>query len=118
MFAKIVVVPGSDDPEQAVMRRVRQVAAESAEIEVFDVAYEPLLESYLGNKAVYEPLRRRVVDERRARAESLAHALGTGGRKASGRALWDHPRHRVIADEVRSTHADLLVTAPQHGPGP
>jgi universal stress protein E len=116
MFARIVVVPGSDDPEQAVMRRVRQVAAESAEIEVFDVAYEPLLESYLGNKAVYEPLRRRVVDERRERAESLARGLGTARRKVSGRAVWDHPRHRVIADEVRTTHADLLVAAPEHGP--
>ncbi len=116
MFAKIIVVPGSEDPDQPVMRRVRQVAGDTAGIEVFDVAYEPLLESYLGDKAIYEPLRRRVLDERRERAEFLAGRLGAAGRSVSGRAVWDHPWHRVVADEVRSTQADLLVASPQHGP--
>lgn len=116
MFAKILVLPGSDDPDQAVLRRVRQCAGQSSEVEVFDVAYEPLLESYLGHKDVYESLRGRVLDERRERVESLARQLVGVARKASGRAVWDHPRHRVVADEVRSSRSDLLVAAPQHGP--
>ena len=115
MFAKILAVPGSEDPEQPVLRRVRQCAGKSAEIEIFDVAYEPLLEAYLGHKDVYEPLRRRVVDERCERAESLARGLTAAGCKASGRAVWDHPWHRVVADEARAFHADLVVAAPQHG---
>ncbi|HLF11842.1 MAG TPA: universal stress protein, partial [Gammaproteobacteria bacterium] len=44
--------------------------------------------------------------------QALAKVFADAGSKASANAVWDHPLDRVIAREVRSQHADLVVTAP------
>ena len=112
MFKKLLLIPNADDPNQPAVRRALQCMNPATEIEVFDSVYEPMLEGYLGNKEIYEPLRSRVLRERLERAQTLARVFADAGYEASAHALWDHPLDRAIADEVRSKHADLVVTAP------
>jgi universal stress protein E len=75
-----------------------------------------MLDGYAGNTAIYEPLRARVVDERRGRMEALAAALNARGFAVTAETVWDHPFAEAVAKQVRSLEADLVVTAPP-GPG-
>src|SRR5688572_16846580 len=58
MLNRILVLADGDDPRQPSLRRAVECVAEGGEIEILAVVYEPMLEGYLGNKAIYEPLRR------------------------------------------------------------
>jgi len=75
MFDKVLVLADGDDPRQPALRRALECVTDGGEIEILAIVYEPMLEGYLGNKAIYEPLRRRVLDERRERAAALARAV-------------------------------------------
>jgi len=109
MFDKVLVVVGSDDPQLLALRRALQCVAAGGAIEVLDVVYEPLLEGYLGNKAIYEPLRSRVVRERQERVDALARAATGSHASVSGKALWAHPLHRVVAEHVAAHRVGLVV---------
>jgi universal stress protein E len=115
MLERILVIPNAEDPSQPAMRRAAQCAAATTEIEVFDVVYEPLLEGYLGNREIYEPLRARVLRERLERAQKLAKTFADSGLRSSANAVWSHPLDRVVAEEVRARQVGLVVAAPLHG---
>jgi universal stress protein E len=112
MFDKVLVLADGDDPRQPALRRAIDCVAEGGEIEIFGVVYEPMLEGYLGNKEIYEPLRRRVLDERRERVRALARAVESEGVRASAKAVWSHPMHAAVAAEVDAGDVDLVVAAP------
>jgi universal stress protein E len=112
MLKKLLVLADGDDPRQPALRRALECVAEGGEIEVFAIVYEPMLDGYLGNKEIYEPLRRRVLDERRQRAAALARAVESEGVRASSKAVWSHPMHAAVATEVDASGADLVIAAP------
>lgn len=112
MFKRVLVLTDGDDPRQPALRRAVECIAEGGEIEIFAIVYEPLLEGYLGNKQIYEPLRRRVLDERRERAAALAHAVESEGVRSSSKVVWSHPMHAAVAAEVEASDVDLVVAAP------
>ena len=117
MLRKILVLPAGPDPNQPAMLRAASCAERITELAVLDIAYEPMLEGYMGNTAIYEPLRARVLAEWRERAVALAKSLEAKGFEASGKAVWDHPREEAVAKFVRSEQVDLVVTAPLAGAG-
>jgi len=112
MFSKVLVIADGDDPNQPALRRSMQCVGEAGEIDVFTAVYEPALEGYLGNKEIYEPLRSRVVRERRERVAALARAAESWGVKAVSNAVWAHPLGRAVADEVAAKRVDLVVARP------
>lgn len=112
MFRKVLVLTNGDDARQPALRRALECVADGGEIEILAVVYEPLLEGYLGNKEIYDPLRRRVLDERRERAASLARAVESEGVRSSAKAVWSHPLHAAVAAEVAASRVDLVVAAP------
>lgn len=116
MFNRILLIPGRGGTESAAVRRAQALAESfTAEIQVFDPVYEPLLEGYYGHNEIYEPLRRRLVEERRETAERIAEALGKGGRRASADAVWDHPIEQAIARRANARDVDVIVTEPLAG---
>jgi universal stress protein E len=112
MFRTVLVLPAGTDAQQPALRRARSCVAEGGEIIVFEAVYEPMLEGYLGNKAIYEPLRQRVVKERQTAMDELARSVAGPGVKAAGRAVWGHPLQTAVADEVRARAVDLVVATP------
>jgi nucleotide-binding universal stress UspA family protein len=112
MFNRVLVLADGDDPNQPALRRALLCVDDAGEVEVFSVAYEPMLEGYLGNKEIYEPLRARVLRERRDRVSALARAAESWGVKASGNAVWAHPLPQAVADEVVARRIELVVAAP------
>ncbi|HEY9182496.1 MAG TPA: universal stress protein, partial [Gammaproteobacteria bacterium] len=91
MFTKVLVLCDGNDPDQPAVRRALTCVAEDGEIEILAVVYEPMLEGYLGNHEIYEPLRQRVIAERREAAAALARAVESQGVKSFARAVWSHP---------------------------
>ena len=112
MFEKVLVLTDGDDARQPALRRAVECVADGGEIEILSIVYEPMLEGYLGNREIYEPLRRRVLDERRERAAALARAVESEGVRGSSKAVWSHPMHAAVAAEVDASGADLVVAAP------
>jgi universal stress protein E len=112
MFNKVLVLADGGDPSQPALRRALACVADDGEIEVLAVVYEPMLEGYLGNKAIYEPLRQRVLAERRERGAELARAVESEGVRGVAKAVWAHPMHAAVAEEVKASGVDLVVAAP------
>lgn len=118
MMDKILLLPAFEGIDQAAMRRTAVLAtAAGAAVHVFKPVYEPHLEGYLGNKAVYASLRRRLVNETREQQEALAQYLRDQGIDATAGAAWGHPAHEAVASEVLSNGADLVITAPPEPSG-
>jgi universal stress protein E len=116
MYNKILLIPASGGAEQPAVQRVLALGTRSSvEVEVFEPVYESLLEGYYGNKEIYEPLRRRLVQERLEHALVLAAELKAGGCHVSADAVWDHPLDRAIARRVVARDIDLVVTQPLAG---
>jgi len=115
MFKRIVVFPQGKDPQQPVLERAALCAAQSSEVTVLDVFYEPALEGYLGNRAIYEPLRNRVLAERQQVAAALAGTLAARGLEAVGKAIWAASREDAIEEYVQSREVDLVIAAPLDG---
>jgi universal stress protein E len=110
---KVLVLADGDDPNQPALRRALQCVDDAGEIEVFGAVYEPLLEGYLGNQQIYEPLRKRVLSERRELVAALARAAESWGVRASGNAVWAHPPLvGAINEEIAARGIDLVVVAP------
>lgn len=112
MFSKVLVLADGEDPNQPALRRALYCVDDGGELDVFSAVYEPMLEGYLGNKEIYEPLRSRVVSEHRDRVAALARAAESWGVNAAGHAVWAHPLGRAVADEVAARGIDLVVAGP------
>jgi universal stress protein E len=112
MFKKVLVLADGGGVDQPALRRALALVAEGGEIDILAVVYEPMLEGYLGNKQIYEPLRRRVLDERGERTAALARAVESQGVRAVARTVWSHPMHAAVASEARAAGSELVVAAP------
>ena len=115
MFRKMLVLVRGADPSQPAVQRAALLAGRTTSIALLDLVHEPMLDSYMGNAAIYEPLRTRVVAERAEQMQRLVAALNERGLDAEGKALWGHPLDEAVAKEVRSQNADLVVIAPGSG---
>ena len=115
MFKKILVLAEGADERQPALERAALCGARAADVVVLDVVHEPMLDGYLGNKAIYEPLRNRVLAERQERVAALAASLRKRGVAASGRAVWAVRREESVEEHARTEHADLVVMAPLDG---
>lgn len=87
MFQRILVVVRGMDARQPAVQRAVLCSDKSTRLALLDVVHEPMLDGYLGNTAIYEPLRTRVVKERRERVEALAKTLAAGDRDVSAEAV-------------------------------
>jgi universal stress protein E len=112
MFNRIVVLPAGTSVTQPALQRAALCARPTTDVVVLEIAHEPMLDGYFGNKDVYEPLRRRVVAERRQCAAGLAAWLEQRGLEARPLAVWAERREDAIAECVRAEQADLVVTTP------
>jgi universal stress protein E len=115
MFKRVIVLPQGNDPKQSVLERAALCASRSTELTVLDIFYEPALEGYLGNRAIYEPLRNRVLAERQQYATALAGTLVARGLDAVGKAVWAASREEAIEGYVKSREVDLVIAAPLDG---
>ncbi len=112
MFRKILVLARGADLAQPAVQRAVLLAGRNTRLSLLDLVHEPMLDSYMGNSAIYEPLRARVVAERAEQVRQLVAALHGRGLEAEGKAVWDHPLDEAVAREVLSQNADLVVIAP------
>jgi universal stress protein E len=113
MIANILVLSdGKDAHAPSIVRAASIARAAHAELELFSVVHEPLLEGYMGNTAIYEPLRRRLLDERRAELEAVASDLAAKGLRCKARAVWGRHRHEIVAGEAVAHRADLVAMSP------
>ena len=115
MFERIVVLSHGDDPAQPALQRAALCAARTSRVVVLDVVHEPLLDGYAGNTAIYEPLRKRVLAERRQHADALAAAVASHGIPSIGMSIWAARREDALAELARSERVDLVVTTPRDG---
>jgi universal stress protein E len=112
MFKRILVLADGNDPGQPAVRRALGCVDDDGALEIFAIVYEPALEGYMGNTAIYEPLRQRVLAERRENATALARAVESQGVRSSAKAVWAQPMHAAVAAEVEAGGIDLVVAAP------
>ncbi len=112
MFRKILVLVRGADPAQPALQRAALLAGRHTSLALLDLVHEPMLDAYMGNSAIYESLRKRVVAERSLYVEQLVAALHERGLDAEGKAVWGHPLDKAVATEVRAQNADLVVVAP------
>jgi universal stress protein E len=112
MFRKILVLVRGPDPAQPAVQRAVLLAGSNTGLALLDLVHEPMLDSYMGNSAIYEPLRARVVAERAEQVQQLVAVLQKRGLDVDGKAVWGHPLDEAVASEVRSQNADLVVIAP------
>jgi universal stress protein E len=112
MLAKILVLVRGGGLAQPALQRAELVAGRNTRLTLLDVVHEPMLDSYMGNAAIYEGLRKRVVAERGEAVQQLVAASQARGLDVDGKAVWDHPLDEAIAREARAQNADLVVIAP------
>jgi len=112
MFGNILIVARGADAGQPAVQRAVLCARPGARLVVLDLVHEPMLDGYLGNTVIYEPLRARVVAERRAAVEALGRALSARGFDARGEAAWEYPLDEAVAKHARSAESDLVVLGP------
>ena len=115
MFRNILVVARGADPDQPAIQRALLCASPGARLVILDLVHEPVLDGYLGNTVIYEPLRARVVAERRAAVEALATGITRRGFEAVGQAVWEYPLDEAVVKHARAESSELVVLAPETG---
>jgi universal stress protein E len=118
MSNKILVIVRGFGPLVAAVQRAALCADEQSKLVLLDIVHEPALDGYLGDTAIYEPLRARVVAECRERVDACAQSLAARGLDVTAKAVWDHPLDEAIAKHAREERADLVVispASPEHG---
>jgi len=111
MFSNILIVAQGADPAQPAVQRAVLCARPGARLVALDLVHEPILDGYLGNTVIYEPLRARVVAERRVAVEALGRALAARGFDARGEAVWEYPLDEAVVKHARAESSDLVVLA-------
>ena len=112
MFRKILVLIRGADPAQPAVQRAALLAGRGTDLALLDLVHEPMLDGYMGNSQIYEPLRARVVAERAEQMQELVTDLRGRGLDVTGKAVWDHPLDEAVAREVGTQNADLVIIAP------
>jgi universal stress protein E len=112
MLAKILVLVRGGSLAQPALQRAELLAGRNTHLTLLDLVHEPMLDSYMGNAAIYEGLRKRVVAERAEAVQQLVVASRARGLDVDGKAVWDHPLDEAIAKEAHAQNADLVVIAP------
>jgi universal stress protein E len=115
MFQNVLVVARGADPAQAAVQRALLCAKSGARVVILDLVHEPVLDGYLGNTVIYEPLRARVVAERRDAIEGLATQIKRRGFEAIGQAVWEYPLDEAVVKHARAESSELVVLAPETG---
>lgn len=115
MFKNILLVPSSDEPTQPGVKRVTELAARSASVEVFKPVHDTLLDGYMGRADLYERLRNRLVEEHSERIAAIARQLASHGLESFAKAQWSRAYDQAIAHEVMAQRIDLVVTEPLRG---
>jgi universal stress protein E len=113
MFENVLVVAHGANPDQPGIQRALLCAKPGARVVILDLVHEPMLDGYLGNTVIYEPLRARVVAERLAAVEELAAKIATSGFETVGRAVWEYPLDEAVVKHARAEGSDLVVLAPE-----
>jgi universal stress protein E len=113
MFRNILVLARGVNPDQPAIQRALLCANPKARLVILDLVHEPVLDGYLGNTVIYEPLRARVVAERRDAVEALASGITKRGFEAIGQAVWEYPLDEAVANHQRAEGSDLVVFAPE-----
>ena len=113
MFKNILVVARGAHPDQPAIQRALLCASPGARVVILDLVHEPVLDGYLGNTVIYEPLRARVVAERRDAVEALASGITKRGFEAFGQAVWEYPLDEAVVKHARAERSDLVVLAPE-----
>jgi len=113
VFKNILVVARGADPDQPAIQRALLCASRGARLVVLDLVHEPVLDGYLGNTVIYEPLRARVVAERHDAVAVLASGIARRGFEAVGQAVWEYPLDEAVAKHARAESSDLVVLAPE-----
>jgi universal stress protein E len=113
MFQNILVVARGANADQPAIQRALLCASPGARLAILDLVHEPVLDGYLGNTVIYEPLRARVVAERRGAVEALASGVKRRGFDAFGQAVWEYPLDEAVAKHARAERSDLVVLAPE-----
>ncbi len=109
----LLLLEGGAGPDAAAVRRAALVAERArASVDVLALVHDPHLEGYLGHPEVYASLRERLLEDRRAAAETVAGALRERGLRAEARAVWGGPRPDAAAREAVNGRAGLLVMQP------
>ncbi len=114
MFGNILAVARGADPDQPAVQRAVLCARPGARLVILDLVHEPILDGYLGNAAIYEPLGELACRGRAGReaVEALGRALAARGFEAAGEATWEYPLDEAVAKRARSAGSDLVVLAP------
>jgi universal stress protein E len=112
MFRKLLVLVRGVSPAQPAVQRAVLLAGRNTRVALIDLVHEPMLDAYMGNSAIYESLRKRVVAERAEDLQRLVATLHERGLDVVGKAVWDHPLDEAMAREVGSQNADLVIIAP------
>jgi universal stress protein E len=112
MLENILVLVRGADPAQPAVQRAVLLAGRTTRLMLFDLVHEPMLDGYLGNSAIYESLRTRVVAERAEDLQRLVADLQGRGLTVEGEAVWGHPMDEAATKEALARHADLVVIAP------
>jgi hypothetical protein len=86
MFRNVLVVARGAAADQPAIQRALLGATRGARLVILDLVHEPVLDGYLGNTVIYEPLRARVVAKRRSAVEALAAGIAKRGFEAVGQA--------------------------------
>ena len=106
---KILVILDSQPSNEAVVARLIELADESTAVELLTIVHEPNLDGYLGNSEIYEPLRKRLIDEEGAKAAGIAQRLKDRGIDVVSKAIWDWPRGDAIRRESLAFGADCVI---------
>jgi len=106
---KFLLVLDSPAENEASVARLIELADASAEVQVLTIVHEPNLDGYLGNTEIYEPLRKRLVDEAADKATGIVERLKNRGINVVSRAVWDWPRGDAIRRAAFEIGADCII---------
>ncbi len=106
---KILLVLDSQAANEAAVSRLTELAGESTVVELLTIVHEPNLDGYLGNSKIYEPLRKRLLDEEVEKAAVIEKQIRERGIDVGSKAVWDWPRGDAIRREAFAFGADFII---------
>jgi universal stress protein E len=106
---KILLVLSAPPENEAIVARLLEIADQSTSVVVLTIVHESNLDGYLGNSDIYEPLRKRLLEEQADKAEPIVLRLKQSGIDVESKTVWDWPRGDAIRREAFSCGADAIM---------